>query len=102
MRLDKFLQVSRLIKRRTVANELCQRGKVTVNGRNAKAGKELAEGDVLSITFCVSSPSHPQGGEDHTVVCEVVEVPSANVPKAKAPTLYRQINGEPPKIAYYD
>ena len=89
MRLDKFLQVSRLIKRRTVANKLCQRGKVTVNGQNAKAGKELAEGDVLSITF----------GEDRTVVCEVVEVPSANVPKAKAPTLYRQINREPPKIA---
>lgn len=96
MRLDKFLQVSRLIKRRTVANELCQRGKVTVNGQNAKAGKELAEGDVLSITFCVSAPGlHPQGREDHTVVYEVIEIPSANVPKSKASTLYRQLFKHP-------
>jgi ribosomal 50S subunit-recycling heat shock protein len=94
--------VSRLIKRRTVANELCQRGKVTVNGQNAKAGKELAEGDVLAITFVSSPGLHPPGGADYTVVYEVVEVPSANVPKAKAPTLYRQIKGEPPKINSYD
>ncbi|NLE70407.1 MAG: RNA-binding S4 domain-containing protein [Clostridiales bacterium] len=51
MRLDKFLKVSRIIKRRTVAKEACDGGRVSVNGRTAKAGAELKEGDVLEIRF---------------------------------------------------
>ncbi|MBE3520120.1 MAG: RNA-binding S4 domain-containing protein [Firmicutes bacterium] len=51
MRLDKFLQVSRLIRRRTVAQELCQSGKVRQNGRVSKAGARVNPGDVLEIDF---------------------------------------------------
>jgi len=51
MRLDKFLKVSRLIKRRTVANEICTAGRVQVNGRPAKPGTEVKPGDVLEIGF---------------------------------------------------
>lgn len=49
MRLDKYLKVSRLIKRRTVANEACDAGRVTVNGRPAKASAEVKVGDVIEI-----------------------------------------------------
>lgn len=51
MRLDKFLKVSRLIKRRTVAKDICTAGKVRVNDRVAKAGTEVAIGDRLEISF---------------------------------------------------
>ena len=51
MRLDKYLKVSRIIKRRTVANEACDADHVTVNGRRAKASYDVKEGDILCITF---------------------------------------------------
>lgn len=51
MRLDKYLKVSRLIKRRTVANEACDAGKVTVNGKPARASYDVKEGDVIEITL---------------------------------------------------
>lgn len=51
MRLDKFLKVSRLIKRRTVAAEACDAGRVAVNGRAAKAGAQVKVGDVIAISF---------------------------------------------------
>ena len=51
MRLDKFLKVSRLIKRRTVAKEVCAAGRITVNGRPAKAGHELKVGDIINISY---------------------------------------------------
>ena len=51
MRLDKFLKVSRLIKRRTVANEACDAGRVSVNGKPAKASVNVKEGDVSEILF---------------------------------------------------
>ncbi|MBQ3866967.1 MAG: RNA-binding S4 domain-containing protein [Clostridia bacterium] len=51
MRIDKFLKVSRVIKRRTVANEACDAGRVTINGRPAKASAEVKEGDVVEIGF---------------------------------------------------
>lgn len=51
MRLDKYLKVSRLIKRRTVANEACDAGRVSVNGKVAKAGTEIKAGDVIEIGF---------------------------------------------------
>ncbi|HIY29470.1 MAG TPA: RNA-binding S4 domain-containing protein [Candidatus Mediterraneibacter avicola] len=55
MRLDKFLKVSRLIKRRTVANEACDAGRVTVNGKPAKASVRLKEGDIIEIQFGTKS-----------------------------------------------
>lgn len=51
MRLDKFLKVSRLIKRRTVANEACDAGRVLVNGKPAKASVQVRPGDVIEIQF---------------------------------------------------
>ena len=51
MRLDKFLKVSRLIKRRTVANEACDAGRVTVNGKVARASYDVKVGDVIEIAF---------------------------------------------------
>lgn len=51
MRLDKYLKVSRIIKRRTVAKEACDGGRASINGRAAKAGAEVREGDVLEIRF---------------------------------------------------
>ena len=51
MRLDKYLKVSRLIKRRTVANEACYAGRVSINGKPAKAGADVKVGDVIEIRF---------------------------------------------------
>lgn len=51
MRLDKYLKVSRLIKRRTVANEACDAGKVAVNGKTARASYDVKTGDVIEITL---------------------------------------------------
>ena len=80
MRLDKYLKVSRLIKRRTVANEACDNERVTVNGRTARASYEVKEGDVISIRF---------GQKVLTV--EVVAV-SENVGKAEASAMYREVS----------
>lgn len=51
MRLDKFLKVSRVIKRRTIANEACDTGRVSINDRVAKAGTQVKVGDVVKVTF---------------------------------------------------
>ena len=51
MRLDKYFKVSRLIKRRTVANEACDAGRVMINGKTAKAGTDVKVGDVIEIGF---------------------------------------------------
>ena len=51
MRLDKYLKVTRIIKRRTVANEACDAAHVTVNGRSAKASYDVKVGDVIEVTF---------------------------------------------------
>lgn len=51
MRLDKFLKVSRLIKRRTVANEACDTSRITVNGKIAKASYNVKLGDLITVTF---------------------------------------------------
>ena len=51
MRLDKYLKVSRIIKRRTVAKEACEKGRVEINGKLAKSSSEVKVGDVLRITF---------------------------------------------------
>ncbi|MCM2676518.1 RNA-binding S4 domain-containing protein [Alkalicoccobacillus plakortidis] len=51
MRLDKFLKVSRLIKRRTLAKEVCDQGRITINGNQAKAGSDVKAGDELVVRF---------------------------------------------------
>lgn len=51
MRLDKFLKVSRVIKRRTIANEACDTGRVSINDRVAKSGTQVKVGDVVKVTF---------------------------------------------------
>ena len=79
MRLDKYLKISRLIKRRTVANEACDGGHVTVNGAAAKASREIKAGDVLEIRF----------GARATRV-EVLSV-SENAKKTDAPAMYREL-----------
>ncbi len=79
MRLDKYLKVSRLIKRRTVANEACDAGRVSVNGRPVKASYDVKTGDVLEIQF-----------GQHTVKVEVLAVAEA-VRNDDASALYREI-----------
>lgn len=51
MRLDKYLKVSRIIKRRTVAKEVCESGRVTINGKVAKPSTDIKEDDIIEITF---------------------------------------------------
>lgn len=51
MRLDKFLKISRIIKRRTIANEICSAGRVSINGKQAKAGADVKIGDIIEIRF---------------------------------------------------
>ena len=79
MRLDKFLKTARLIKRRTVANEACDNGLVTANGRAARASYEVKVGDVLSLRFGV-----------RTVTVEVLSV-QENVRQADAAAMYREV-----------
>ena len=77
MRLDKFLKVSRVIKRGTLANEVCDQGHVSVNGRVAKAGLEIKPGDILEVRF------------GHRMLkLEVVDV-RENVPAKLAAELYK-------------
>ena len=99
MRLDKFLQVSRLVKRRAIANTLCTRGAISVNGHVAKAGKMLAVGDVIRLPHQGSTPvtgkgllGTEDGEETAEPEYEVLELPSGNVSRARATTLYRQTN----------
>ena len=95
MRLDKFLQISRLVKRRTIANTLCSKGAVSVNGYVAKAGKMLSVGDIIRMPGSppATEERHPADIEDAPESeYEVVELPSGNVSRARATTLYRQVN----------
>lgn len=79
MRLDKYLKVSRLIKRRTVANEACDAGKVTVNGKAARASYDVKIGDIIEITLGARSVK--------VRVTEVKEV----VRKEDADTMYEAV-----------
>ena len=79
MRLDKYLKVSRLIKRRTVANEACDAGLVSVNGKTARASLEIKPGDVIELTL----------GSRNTKV-EVVSV-AENARKDDAPAMYKEL-----------
>lgn len=80
MRLDKFLKVSRLIKRRTVANSVSEMGRVFVNGNPAKPAKQLKIGDIIEIEYA--------SGKEKV---EVLKVPEGNVSVQESSTLYRVI-----------
>ena len=79
MRLDKYLKVSRLIKRRTVANEACDGERVSVNGRQVKASYQVKLGDVIEIAF-----------GQRVLRVEVTEI-SENASKASAPAMYKEL-----------
>lgn len=79
MRIDKYLKVSRIIKRRTIAQEVCEGGKVKINDKIAKPSSEVKVGDKITLTFGV-----------RTITVEVLSVKEA-VKKDDARELYRQI-----------
>ena len=78
MRLDKFLKVSRLIKRRTVANSVSDMGRVLVNGNPAKPAKQLKAGDIIEIEYI-----------NHTEKVQILVIPTGNVSVQDAETLYK-------------
>jgi len=79
MRVDKFLKVSRLIKRRTVANEACDKGRITVNGKIVKASYNVSVGDIMEISL----------GE-RSLKVEILKVDDKHITKDDAPLMYRQ------------
>ena len=79
MRLDKYLKVSRLIKRRTVANDACDGERVSVNGRQVKASYQVKIGDIIEIAF-----------GQHTLKVEVLQV-NETASKSDAPAMYKEI-----------
>ena len=79
MRIDKYLKVSRIIKRRTVANEACSSGRVTINNKTAKPGSDVSPGDLITIRF----------GE-HIGMYQVVSI-SETVRKDQAADMYRVV-----------
>jgi len=81
MRLDKFLKVARLIKRRTVANEVCDSARVFVNEICAKPAKQLKVGDIITIEY-----------KNLTKKYEVLLIPSGNVPVNEASSLYKELD----------
>ena len=78
MRLDKFLKVSRLIKRRSVAKDIADKARIFVNNNPAKPAKELKVGDKITIEYM-----------NRTVVAEVLEIPAGNVAVQDAQKLYK-------------
>jgi ribosomal 50S subunit-recycling heat shock protein len=80
MRLDRFLKLSRLIKQRSVAKWACDAGRVSILGRRAKAGTTVRVGDELTISL-----------RDRTLEVRVLEIPTGNVSKERAATLYELI-----------
>ena len=82
MRLDKYLKVSRLIKRRTAANEACDGGRGTGNGKGARAAYDVKVGDVIALHF----------GE-RVLAVEVLDV-SETAGKSEASLLYREVNAQ--------
>lgn len=81
MRLDKFLKASRLIKRRTVANEVSDMGRVLINGNPAKPAKQIKENDIITIEYA-----------NRTVKAKILKVPTTNVSIQEAPSLYELIS----------
>lgn len=83
MRLDTFLSDTRLIKRRTQAKQACENGKVFLDQRKAKPGKEIKPGQIITINFA-----------NRTLEVEVVDIPRRNVRKEEAKSFYRIIREE--------
>ncbi len=81
MRLDKFLKVSRLIKRRTVANSICESARVFVNNNPAKPAKALKAGDIITIEF-----------KENIKKVRVLKIPNGNVSINEAVSLYETID----------
>jgi len=84
LRLDLFLKISRLVKRRTLAHEFCQRGWIEVNGAKGKPGKDVNPGDKITLHL---------GSRSKEV--EVLHIPHGNVSAKDASTLYRIISDTP-------
>ena len=82
MRLDKYLKVSRLIKRRTIANEACDGERVSVNGKTARASYAVKTGDIIEIRF-----------GQRTLKVEVMSI-SEHATKSDAPAMFREITGQ--------
>lgn len=80
MRLDKYLKVTRIIKRRSVANEVCDAARVTVNGKPSKPGKEIKAGDIIGVRF-----------GDRDAFFKVLAVPAGSVGKDAAESLYEVV-----------
>ena len=78
MRLDKYLKVSRLIKRRSVANEACGAGRVSLNGKPAKPGAEVRPGDILELGFGEKRIREVLSTQEHAA-------------RADAPAMYKQL-----------
>tara|TARA_Y100000588_G_C14179612_1_gene893015 strand:- start:1160 stop:1405 length:246 start_codon:yes stop_codon:yes gene_type:complete len=79
MRVDKYLKISRLIKRRTVAKEACDQGRILINDKAAKAGSEVKVGDVITLGFAAK-----------TIKVEVMDI-KEHVRKEEATDLYKQL-----------
>ncbi|MEW6736278.1 MAG: RNA-binding S4 domain-containing protein [Acidobacteriota bacterium] len=84
MRVDLFLKVSRLVVRRTVAAEMCRAGAVLVNGSAAKAGREIKSGDTISLRR-----------RGQILQVRVLDLPSGNVSKGQAASLYEVLGSQP-------
>ncbi len=78
MRLDKYLKLTRILKRRTQAKELCDEGKIYIDNRVAKASTSIKVGQIVTINF-----------KRRKVIFEVLNVPEGSVRKSEADTLYR-------------
>ncbi|EHK2346260.1 RNA-binding S4 domain-containing protein [Clostridium perfringens] len=85
MRLDKYLKVSRIIKRRTVAKEACESGRVIINGKVAKPSNDIKEGDIIEILF-----------GNRTLKARVINI-SEHVRKENAKEMYEILEGEEDK-----
>lgn len=85
MRLDKYLKVSRIIKRRTVAKEVCESGRITINDKVAKPSTKIKEGDIIEIIFA-----------NRKLKAEIVNI-AEHVRKEDAKAMYIIIEGEEDK-----
>jgi len=81
MRLDMFLKVSRLVKRRPVAKEACDNGRISLNGKPGKAGSLVKLGDIISLDY-----------GPRVVTAEILDIPPGPVPKSAAAALYRVVS----------
>ena len=84
MRLDLFLKISRLVKRRTLAHDFCKRGWIEVNGARSKPGRDMKPGDRIILHL-----------GSHKKEIEILEIPHGNVPAKEAHKLYKILSDQP-------